>query len=406
MSPARAITLAVLSLAAWPVSAAAQAPLPAQAPEPSTRAGQVEQAQAAKVTHPYQPGQVERLLDLIESTFIPGSGPHPFFRSAYSGGGFTLGAGYNQYVSLYNTLDTRGSYTFKGYKRIESEFTAPGLFNGRGTFSALGGWREATQVGFYGIGTANTSNEARVNYSFTQPYASAQLDVRPTGGWWIVAGGLEVSQWNTGPGEGSVPSIDTVYTPQSLPGLGAEPVYYHTHATIGLDSRLAPDYARRGGFYGVTFHDYSHPDDVFGFNQMTYEAIQHIPILRETWVVSLRARVETAMQKDGQAIPYFMLPSLGGGSSLRGFSSWRFRDRNSLLLQVDWRAMVNRYIDIALLYDAGKVTEHSGDLSLDGLKSDFGVGLRLHGPTTTPVRIDIMKGNEGFHIVFSSSAAF
>ena len=101
-----------------------------------------------------------------------------------------------------------------------------------------------------------------------------------------------------------------------------------------------------------------------------------------------------------------MLPSIGGGSSLRGFSSWRFRDRNSLLLQLDWRAMVNRYIDIALLYDAGKVTERSGDLSLNGLKSDFGVGFRLHGPTTTPLRIDVMKANEGFHIVFSSGAAF
>lgn len=33
-----------------------------------------------------------------------------------------------------------------------------------------------------------------------------------------------------------------------------------------------------------------------------------------------------------------MLPSVGGGSSLRGFASWRFRDRNSLLLQAEWRS--------------------------------------------------------------------
>jgi surface antigen Omp85-like protein len=399
MSPARAITLAVLCLAACPASAAAQAQ------EPSTRAGQIEQAQAAKVTHPYEPGQVEKVLDFVESTLVPGSGPHPFFESAYSGGGFTLGAGYNQFVSPYNSVDVRGSYTFKNYKRIEAEFTAPGLFDGRGTFSALAGWREATQVGFYGIGT-NTSKGDRVNYGFTRPYASAQMVLRPTGGGLVLSGGAEVSQWDTGPGDGSVPSIETVYTPQSLPGLGAEPVYYHTQATVGFDSRPAVDYARHGGYYRVTFHDYADPDDVFGLNQITYEAMQHIPILRETWVVSMRARVETATNKEGQELPYFMLPSLGGGSSLRGFSSWRFRDRNSLLLQLDWRTMVNRYIDIALLYDAGKVTGRSGDLSLNGLKSDFGVGFRLHGPTTTPLRIDIMKANEGFHIVFASGAAF
>ena len=49
-------------------------------------------------------------------------------------------------------LDVRGSYTLLGYKRAEAEFVAPRLFNRRGALSVLGGWREATQVGFYGIG--------------------------------------------------------------------------------------------------------------------------------------------------------------------------------------------------------------------------------------------------------------
>ena len=77
---------------------------------------------------------------------------HPFFESAYSGGGFTLGAGYAHHVSPYNLLDVRGSYTLSGYKRAEAEFIAPRLFHRRGALSLLGGWREATQVGFYGIG--------------------------------------------------------------------------------------------------------------------------------------------------------------------------------------------------------------------------------------------------------------
>ena len=51
---------------------------------------------------------------------------HSFFHSAYAGGGFTLGAGYTKFVSPHNMLDTRGSITFTGYKRIETEFIAPG----------------------------------------------------------------------------------------------------------------------------------------------------------------------------------------------------------------------------------------------------------------------------------------
>jgi outer membrane translocation and assembly module TamA len=101
------------------------------------------------------------------------------------------------------------------------------------------------------------------------------------------------------------------------------------------------------------------------------------------------------------------MPSIGSGSTLRAYSSWRFRDRNSLLLQAEWRAMVNRFLDLAIFYDTGKVTANARDLSLDGLKSDVGFGLRFHGPIATPLRVELAKGSEGgIHIVFAASAAF
>ena len=105
-------------------------------------------------------------------------------------------------------------------------------------------------------------------------------------------------------------------------------------------------------------------------------------------------------------MPFFMLPALGGGSTLRGFSSWRFRDRHSLLLQAEWRVLVNRFLDMARLLDAGKVTARAGDLDLDGLKKDYGLGFRLHGPVATPLRIELAKSNEGLALVFSAKAAF
>jgi outer membrane translocation and assembly module TamA len=148
------------------------------------------------------------------------------------------------------------------------------------------------------------------------------------------------------------------------------------------------------------------PDDAFGFSQVDYEGIQHIPILREAWVLSFRGFVQTTSLKKDQQVPFFMLPANGGGSDLRGFSSWRFRDRNSLTLQAEWRIMVNRYIDMAVFYDAGKVTAHRNELDLDGLKSDGGIGIRFHGPLSTPLRLDFAKSNEGFHIVFGASAVF
>ena len=378
----------------------------AQAAQPPTRTSLIEQAQAEKVVQPYEPGGAEKALDYAENYLLSGRLTwHPFFHSAYSGGGFTLGAGYLKRVGAYNSVDMRGSITFSGYKRIEAQFLAPALFGRQATLSVLGGWREATQVGFYGIGT-ETIEESRTNYGFQQPYGAVTFTVRPSHSVLFLAGGLEVSQWEQTPGSGSVASVETVYSPETLAGLGAKPTYVHSEGTVGIDWRTSPGYSRRGGFYGVTVHDFADTDSQFGFSQVDYDIVQHLPLLRETWVLSFHGRVETTSLKDDQQIPFFMLPALGGGSSLRGFSSWRFRDRNSLLLQAEWRIIANRFLDMAVFYDAGKVAARRGDLDFDGLKSDYGLGFRFHGPLATPLRIDFAKSREGFAIVFGSSAVF
>ncbi len=373
-----------------------------------TRTALIEQAQAEKAAklQPYTPGAAEKWLDYAENYLLSGRLTwHPFFQSAYSGGGFTLGAGYLKHVGAYNTLDLRGSITPSGYKRTEAQFLAPALFGRQATLSLLGGWREATQVGFFGLGN-DSAVESRTSYAFRQPYGSVTLDARPGQNIVVLGGGLEISQWEQRPGGGNHPSVETVYTPETLPGVGAKTTYLHSQGTVGLDWRTSPGYARRGGFYGATVHDFSDPDSRHGFTQTDYDVVQHLPVLRETWVLSFHGRVETTSLKDDQQIPFFMMPALGGGSSLRGFSSWRFRDRHSLLMQAEWRVIVNRFFDMALFYDTGKVAARRGDLDFDGLQSDFGLGFRLHGALATPLRIEFAKSDEGLVIVFSSSAAF
>jgi hypothetical protein len=396
-----ATVLAVVGLAL------AATPVAAQTAEAGTRTATIEQAQAAKASdlHPYVPNKAEKYLDYAETILTTGLRFHPYFQSAYSGGGFTLGAGYMSHLGSYNTLDVRGSITLSAYKRIEAEFLAPRLFERQARLSLIGGWREATEVGYYGIGSS-TSSDDRANYGFQQPYGAATLDFRPANRALLLRGGFEASQWEQTPGSGSYPSVEQVFTPDAAPGLEARVTYLHSSATVGVDSRPSAGYARRGGFYGATLHDFTDVDGGYGFTQVDYEALQHIPLVREAWVLSFRGLVSTTSTKSDQQIPFFMLPALGGGSSLRGFSSWRFRDRHSLLLQAEWRVMVNRFVDLAAFYDTGKVAADRGDLDLSGLKNDYGLGLRFHGPLATPFRIDVAHGNEGLAIVWAASAAF
>jgi hemolysin activation/secretion protein len=238
-----------------------------------------------------------------------------------------------------------------------------------------------------------------------QAYVGGDLTARPTP--WVVAGaGVSYEDFMMESGTGSTPSIETVFTPGSAPGLGDSPEYLHLTASAGLDTRLSPGYARRGALYGVTYHNYADRAGTYSFDRLDAEIVQHIPLLRETWVISLHGLLQTTLD-DKDSVPYFLLPSLGGGSSLRGYSGWRFRDRTGLVMSGEFRWIPNRLgLDMAIFYDTGKVTPRFHDLSFKGLASDVGIGIRFHGPLATPLRIDIAKGREGIHLVFGGSAAF
>ena len=386
---------------------ASASPVLAQSPEPDTRQAVIETAAAEKATDlkPYTVTTAEKIVTRLARRF---SGQvvrlHPFLEPAYSGGGFTIGSGYTFHPSPYSTLDFRGSYSVKSYKLAEAEFNYPRLFDRRAALNVRGGWRDATQVAFHGVGM--DSPDEQVTFGFEQPYGSASLTVRPTRKLFMVRGGFEAAEWNLKPGEGSGLSYDSVFTPRTLAGVDTDTTYLHTQAAVGIDSRLASGYARRGGLYEVTGHDYTDRDDTFGFRQVDYEAVQHIPILRDTWVLSLRGLVKTTFVKTGERVPFFMLPSLGGGSSLRGYSTFRFRDRNSVLLQGEWRVIANRFLESSVFFDAGKVAARTQDLDLRDLKTDYGFGVRIHAPLMTVMRVDVARGRDGTRLVFAASPVF
>ena len=84
----------------------------------------------------------------------------------------------------------------------------------------------------------------------------------------------------------------------------------------------------------MTFHDYADTDSEFGFERIQYEGYSaHSDPPRGVGALAPAGASRRRRSRKISRFPYFMLPSLGSGSTLRAFSSWRFRDRNSLLLQ-------------------------------------------------------------------------
>ena len=403
----RATLAAALAFATVGATSAAWAQAPPPAAE--TRAASIAAAEAAKAltVKPYEAGRGEVLIKKLEEAFLTGNLHwHPFFNNAYSGGGFTLGAGYATHVSSYNKIDVRGSYTPKGYIRAEAEFMAPRLFDRRGTCRS---WAAGAAPPRWGSTASAPATPPATTGSTTASSSRTRWPTSSSGRrggscCWAPGSTTRTGRWD--PGRAPSHRSRRSTRPTRWSGWAPSRSITTPPGRRRFDWRTSPGYTRRGGYYGVTFHDYSEPDDLYGFRQTDYEAIQHVPLGRDFWVLSLHGRATTTDLKDDQQIPYFMQPPLGGGSSLRGFSSWRFRDRHSLLLQAELRVLVSPFIDMALFYDAGKVTNSRSDLDFEGLKTDFGVGFRLHSPFVTPLRIELAKSNEGLSVIFSSSAAF
>jgi hypothetical protein len=364
-----------------------------------------QQAEKAKTLAPYVPSGAERAIVTIQREFLQDpNGLYPFFGSVYSGGGFTLGAGYRKFYGDRTHADIKGMFSFKGYMLLVLSTDSLGHAADRVDFHARFGWRDATQVAYHGIGI--DSPEDATNFRFKQTYVGGDVVARPV--WWVTgAAGVMIEGFTQESGTGTTtPTIEDVFTSATAPGLDSSPTFLHLQASGGIDTRPSPGYARHGGYYGVAYHNYADRDDTYSFDRLDAEAIQHLPILRENWVISLHGLMQTTLDDD-DTVPFFLLPSLGSGSTLRGYSSWRFRDRTSLLMSGEFRWIPNRLgLDMAIFYDTGKVTPRFNDLSFKELKSDVGIGIRFHSPLATPLRIEFAKGDEGLRLVFAGSAAF
>ncbi len=387
------------------LSAALCSPAPAIAQE--SRAAEITQKQEEKAATvaPYVPTRFEKVMTDIEKSFAsPPNGVFPFFGSVYSGGGFTLGAGYRRFYAREAVWEIKGLYSVKNYKMIELGTRAPWNYNSRVTKGIRVGWRDAPEVGYYGTGM-DTVKEDRANFRIKQTYLAGDLGFRPTS-WTRLDAQVSYEDFRNEEGAGAFPSIEFSYDATTATGLFEHLKYIHTEATAAIDWRVSPGYTRTGGFYGLTFADYSDRDKTYSFQRMDGEVIQHLPILRETWVLSVRGRVQSILDDDDN-VPYYHLPFLGSGRTLRAYSTGRFRDRHSLLTSAEFRWIPSRLaLDVALFYDAGKVASRLKDLDFDDLKSDWGIGVRFHGPTATPLRVEVAHGSDGLKLVFTSSASF
>lgn len=376
----------------------------AAAQEPETRAAEHARKQAEKATRTRSdvPNWFEQRLLNIERAGGLGvtSGWFVTFGDIKSGSGIALGPAYGKLFDSGALVHVKGAYSMRNFKMAQLTLQAPPMAGGRLAVNGRVRWQDAPTLAVYPIGT--NSAKTRFDFSETKSEVSGRGLFRPVR-FVRLGGGVSFEDFDTTPVALKNPpasgSLDLIF----VPGSGSDPRYVHSHVTGALDWRDGPGYSRRGSLLQATLHDFrQQKGGGLSFRRVDANAEQYIPILHGNWVLYLGVRASTTSTSDGNVVPFFLMPQLGG-NDLRGFVSYRFRNRHSLMFTAEYRWYVQEFVDMAIFYDAGKVAPERSQLDFDSLKSSVGAGLRFHGPQTTIVRLELARSREGFRFIFGFS---
>jgi hypothetical protein len=366
------------------------------------------QAEKAKVLAPRQPTKAEKILMRAESNFTGTSqGFYPFFGSAFPGGGLAFGAGYRRLYGDTGIFDVHGGYSIAGYKLATTTLQLPTYASGRMKTLIHAKYQFADEVPFFGIGN-ETDEEDETAFEYTPISFGVGQSIALTREFHI-GGDLSYQKFDTSTGNSSrVPSLEDFFPVSAAPGFGLDFEYITGNVFVEYDWRFSPGYTTTGGLYRVDWTTYAERDEPegFDFTRLDIELVQHVPILRGNQILAFRGLASITDTKGDDVVPFFLLPKLGGGSELRGFRDFRFRDNNRLLVTGEYRWAPSKFMDMVLFYEVGKVARLREDLDFEDLHSSYGIGARFHGPNLTALRIELARSVEGMRLIVSGGAAF
>lgn len=331
------------------------------------------------------------------------NGFYPHLWNMIPGAGWISGGpGYRRWYSKDRVfLDASAAISWRGYKTAQARFELPRLARSRIALGSQVRWQDFTQVSFFGEGSeAPESNvsEYRLRSKNLVGYATLRpvewIDIDTHMGW------LKPSIL---PRAGTF-KRDRLDTRDVFPGnivfaLSEQPAFVHSEAAITADTRDFPGHPTRGGLARAAAARYSdRGSHLFSFRRYEAEAARFVPLADARVVIALHGWLVTSDTREGQVVPFYLQPSLGGHNSLRGYADYRFHDRHLMLVNAEARIAMMTHVDAAVFIDAGSVAPRIGNLDLE--KRSYGAGLGLHSRRQTYARLDVARGDEGWRFVF------
>jgi hypothetical protein len=386
---------AVLSVAMVPPVWARQSTRDADQRPPEVRSGVLP-----------EPAVIGRLLAKGEGFFGDGdtkkSGFYPQTTTGVSGAGWiSLGPGYR--ASLFRDrllVDASGVWSWRSYKVAQVGVELPTLAAGRLVLGAQLRWQDLTQVTYFGEG-ADSLIDNRSEYRLTSRNAVgyATLWLRS----WLAATGRAGYvrpdvRAPAGSFRRNYPDTRDLFGADIVYAQPSQPSFTYGEAALVADTRDHRGYPSRGGVYRSSWTRYRDGDrGLFNFDRFEAEAAHFVPLPRQRWVLAVHGWTVTTDVPAGSTVPFYFLPSLGGGTTLRGSTGGRFHGRHLLLTTFEARYALFDHIDVAAFMDAGGVANRYRDLEWS--ERSYGAGLRLHTEHATVARLDVAHGPTGWRVV-------
>jgi hypothetical protein len=329
--------------------------------------------------------------------FYPGSG-----QMITGAGWISLGPGFRYHLQDQAVLDMSAALSWRGYKTAQASVELPSLANNHVVIGSQLRWSDLTQITYFGAGR-DSLEAARSDYRLQATDTVFYVTVRSNGvvsinggAGWLTRPGISSS---TGPFDRDLPDTQDVFAAEPGVGLVRQPRLLHGTLAIAADTRDAPRHPTGGGLYRAAWSGFSDRDSgVFTFDRWEIEGAHFLPLWGRRSVLALHGWGVFSSPAADRAIPFYLLPSLGGHNTLRGYADYRFHDRHLLVANVESRWTIFRHVEAAAFVDAGSVAARAGDLDLG--RVSYGTGVRLNTASSTIARFDMAKSREGWQIVF------
>jgi Omp85 superfamily domain len=324
-------------------------------------------------------------------------------------GWISAGPGYRQHLAGGTRIDVSAAISWRFYKVAQARLELPRFARQRLLVGMQGLYQDLLQVNYFGIG-ADSRVSDRSGYRFhngdVSGYATARLTDRLSAGGrigWILQPHLSTMTGR----RAKFPNTSDLFSEASAPGLLTQPSFLHGELSVAADWRDHAGHPTRGGFYRASAARYLDRDaGSYSFRRYEVEGSQFIPFFTRRLVVALHGWEVFTGASGGETVPFYLMPSLGGGNTLRSYFNYRFHDRNAQSFTVESRIAIFTHLDTAAFIDAGKVAPRPGDLDFKRLQTGYGVGVRLHNATSTLVRLDFGHGAEGWRTSFTMRDPF